>query len=219
LLLHDVDARGSARHKISEARKGRRPEKLTMAATLFDKEKYLLSLVDAIVRMKRTPFPFLCAATMVEYLIKISGYHNADAYARFICDHFPVGYKDFQYDHNEGQRDLPQQMWYILRNGLVHSFSLFPDKKGQKAGARERSILITHRSAQEGRHLDHVRKISGGTAPVDAALFVLEDFCHDISGVIHKIFSDAAIDPSKEKEIHDNWGRSPPATWLGEVEP
>jgi hypothetical protein len=186
-----------------------------MASTLFDKEKHLLSLVDAIVRMEQTPFPFLCAATMIEYLIRISGY--GDNYINFICDHLPGGYQNFQYHHTGGERDLPQQMWYILRNGLVHTFSLFPDKTGQNAGARERSILITHRSAGDGPHLSHVKKISGGI-DADAALFVLEDFCEDISGVIRKVFSDAAGDPRKAKKIHDNWERSPPAAWLGEVE-
>ncbi len=55
--------------------------------TLANKECYLLSLVRAIEGMEHTPFPFLCAATMVEYLIQISGYGNN--YDNFICDHFP----------------------------------------------------------------------------------------------------------------------------------
>jgi hypothetical protein len=180
---------------------------------LADKKNHLLSLVGAIERMEHTPFPFLCAATMVEYLIQISGYGSN--YDNFICDHFPASYVNFRYVG--GQDDLPKQMRYILRNGLVHTFSLFPDAIGQRKGARNRSILITHRAANEGSHLSNVRKISCGMA-VDAALFVLEDFCNDIAEVIRKIFTEAATDPRKAQKINDRWIRSPPATWIGHIE-
>lgn len=164
--------------------------------------------------MEQTPFPFLCAATMVEYLIQISGYGNN--YDTFVCDYFPNSYAQFRYDG--GQQDLPKQMRYILRNGLVHTFSLFPDARGLREGARKRSIVITHRTSNEGPHLHNVRTISGGIT-VDAALFVLEDFCHDIAGVTRKVFADATGDPRKAHKISENWERSPPAAWIGAVQP
>lgn len=185
-----------------------------MASTLSEKEQYLLGLVDAIVRMEQTPFPFLCAATMVEYLIKISGYNaeSKDIYSDFIKEYFPLSYKQFNYE--SGKTDLPEQMYYILRNGLVHRFSLFPDSKGTSNGARNRAILITHRSSNEGPHLAKIKKTSEGHC-VDAALFVLEDFCYDISSVIRKIFLEASKNTQKEFNINQNWEKSPPVKWLG----
>lgn len=185
-----------------------------MTSTLSAKEQYLLGLVDAIVKMEPTPFPFLCTATMVEYLMKISGY--GDKYAKFVSDNFPSSYKDFQY--NNGKKDLPEQMYFILRNGLVHTFSLFPDRKGKSDGGRERAILITHRSSNDGQHLDNITKTSKGFCG-DAALFVLEDFCYDISSVIRNIFAEAETNHKTKHKINKNWERSPPAAWLGDAIP
>lgn len=172
---------------------------------MIDKKNYFISLVNSISRMEQTPLPFLCASTMIEYLKNMSGYN--DKYIDFIKDFFPKKNKDFRY--STGKQDLPEQMYYILRCGLVHSFTLFPDENGLKKGARHRSILITHRSSCDGDHLKLIRKI--GNNQYDSALFVLEDFCCDIIEVIQNLFSDS----KRESAINKFWDQTPPISWLG----
>ena len=95
---------------------------MASASNLVDKKDHLLGLVDSIARMEHTPFPFLCAATMVEFISNLSGHGNS--YDSFVCTYLPEQYRNFEY--RAGEKDLPKQMSYLLRNGLVHNFSLVP---------------------------------------------------------------------------------------------
>ncbi|MDA8051228.1 MAG: hypothetical protein M0002_14710 [Rhodospirillales bacterium] len=183
-----------------------------IAADLWKKRDCLLGLVEAIQKMEPTPLPFLCAAAMIEYLSKLAG---GGDYVAFIKDKFPPRYRNFQY----GSRcaDLPEQMKQIMRNGLVHNFSLFPDRN---KGGRKRSIVLTHRGNQEGPHLKLVSRLDckdeAGGEKIDAALFVLEDFCDDIKCVIKKIVDAAANERLREK-IESRWKEFPPVAWLGKA--
>jgi len=215
---------------------------------LLGMKDHLLGLVDSIVRMEHTPFPFLCAASMIDNLVNITGYRNN--YSGFVRKFFPEEYKEFTYKNKK--TDLPEQMEYVLRNGLVHNFSLvprrtprimakclttgcgytalvFPSDVADKGGpphcpmghgpmtvgttpsiGRARSILITHRSEREGPHLRHITRLPDGKK-ADAALFVLEDFCYDLAGVIRAIFDEAEAD----RGIQDKLSSYPIAQWLG----
>jgi hypothetical protein len=187
---------------------------------------------------------------MVEYISNISGYGGN--YINFVSTYFPEEYRDFSY--KDGKKDLPDQMYSLLRNGLVHNFSFLPrvppmgkakcSNQGCKFFAlvkvslvkkmgpphcpnhgvmemepsppqgRERSILITHRSEREGHHLKPVTVDPNGKE-ADAALFVLEDFCYDLAGVIRKVFAEAEGDTKKKNKITRNWEKYPPVDWLG----
>lgn len=84
---------------------------------------------------------FLCLASLIDYLSKLAyGTDLADwkRYIEFINEFFPSGYKRFQY--RIGKKDLPEQMYYVLRNGMVHSFSLIPDEKGRNMEVEETQL-------------------------------------------------------------------------------
>src|SRR5689334_12604309 len=92
----------------------------------FERWFTTLPMVCAI----ESPWCFLCLSALIDYL-SIAAYPNKkkqrDRYVAFIENFFPAKYKNFKYKN--GQTDLPDQMYYVLRNGLVHSFSLVPDDR------------------------------------------------------------------------------------------
>jgi hypothetical protein len=185
-----------------------------MTNGLDEKKKYLIGLVDAIINMQETPFPFLCVAAMIEYISKLAQY--GEDTVEFIKHEFPPKYRNFKYQN--GQADLAYQMKSVLRDGLIHNFSFTPAKSNGSA-ARRRSILITHRSNKDGEHLTNVSAIDGqhivDGEEVDAALLVLEDFCEDVKKAIEKTFNKAQTDDRKRKQLEARWKKFPPINWLG----
>ena len=145
-----------------------------------DIEKYFLDRVAELENQcsEHTTWVFLCASAMINYLVNlVNGREtNRTDYKRFVIDYMPEGYKNFQFLNRDQNLDV--QMYYTLRCGIVHNFSLFPDAKGVRAGARERSIALTHRDNKDG---DHLSNHEGINKNLDAALFVAEDFINDIS--------------------------------------
>lgn len=136
-----------------------------------------------------TAWVFVFASTLVEYLAKLVNGQNTTRqhYIQFIKDYMAKirpEYATFSYQN--GNQDLPEQMYHILRCGIVHSFSFVPDQQAMNSGGRERSIVLSHRTA--GR--PHLSSYSSVKAP-DAAIFVAEDFVEDIEKAIRHIFSDA----------------------------
>lgn len=168
-----------------------------------DIEKYFLDRVDELEQQcnEHTTWVFLCASAMINYLVNLvnGSETDRDDYKRFINDYMPEGYKNFQFLN--GNQDLDIQMYHTLRCGIVHNFSLFPDAVGRRAGARIRSIALTHRDNKDGEHLDNHE---GKNKNLDAALFVAEDFINDIKTAVKKIFNDAKSDVLLEQNIL-NW--------------
>ena len=147
---------------------------------------------------------FLCAASFLDYLsCMTSGKGGANAYKSFITTWFPAKYGAFTY--RNGKKDLPIQMYHVLRCGLVHSFSLVPDSRGVVAGGRKRSIVFATRGDRLGVHLAGYSKGS----VVDAALFVLEDFLEDVWAVNNKLFKQAETDRALAARIM-KWSRNHP---------
>lgn len=150
---------------------------------------------------EHTTWVFLCASAMINYLVNLvnGSETKSDDYKRFINDFMPEDYKNFQFLN--GNNDLGIQMYHTLRCGIVHNFSLFPDAAGLRAGARERSIALTHRDNKDGNHFCNHAGIS---KDLDAALFVAEDFINDIKTAVKKIFNDARNNAGLKQNIL-NW--------------
>jgi len=165
-----------------------------------DIENYFLARVDELENQcqEHTTWVFLCASAMINYLVNlVNGREtNKRDYKKFIIDYMPEGYKNFQF-LNEN-KDLDIQMYHTLRCGIVHNFSLFPNITGRNAGARVRSIALTHRNNKDGEHLDNHEGIRKN---LDAALFVAEDFINDIKTTVKKIFNDAKNGVLLEQKI------------------
>jgi len=162
----------------------------------------------------KSPWIFLCLSTIVDYL-SLATYTKTDKqyvrYPKFIEHYFPTTYKEFEYQ--SGKRDLPQQMYYILRCGLVHSFSLVPDYPAtEKRVGRKRSTVLNHRSNAEGqRHLSRC-SLPEAEAP-DAARFVAEDFLHDTKEATTMLLGAAKNNRDLEKNILKQFTMHPPIIW------
>lgn len=91
-------------------------------------------------------------------------------------------------------------MWCVLRCGIVHNFSLIPDKRIEpcKSNARDRSIILTHRKNKDGPHLSNYTGIKNNR---DSALFVAEDFANDINITVEYIFKEAKNNRQLENNI------------------
>ena len=168
---------------------------------------YTLPQVCAI----ESPWGFLCLASMIDYL-SAAAFANIpkqrDRYVAFIERFYSRKYRDFQYVG--GQRDLPLQMYYILRNGLVHSFSLFPDTAGKGNGGRARSIALVHRANASGRR--HLSRFANETAS-DAALFVAEDFMADSIRAAYRMLREVKVGTPMWSGITTRFENHPPIQW------
>jgi hypothetical protein len=157
-------------------------------------EQYFKNRIQELkqIAARGDPWVFLNASSFIEYLAKMRLGRGTTAkdYKEFlktfffqICPH----YKTFKY--RSGKLDLADQMYHVLRCGIVHSFSLFADSRGQSQGGRHRSIVLAHRL--EGKaHLSHF--VDNRRKPkIDAVIFVAEDFVEDIERVTEALFNDS----------------------------
>ena len=140
------------------------------------------------------PWVFLCGASFIEYLAKMTSGKSTGAndYKDFLRNRFfrvCTAYASFKYSC--GKCDLAEQMYHVLRCGIVHSFSVFADPQAKGYGGRDRSIILAHRNTASGRtHLDNwVDRRSNPR--LDAAVFVAEDFIDDIAKVTDSLFVEA----------------------------
>ena len=153
------------------------------------------------------PWIFLCASSFIEYLGKMAhgGPIGLKEYKEFLRTRFFTvcpQYGSFKYA--SGKSDLADQMYHVLRCGIVHSFSVFADAIANKYGGRDRSILLAHRKSASGRaHLDNIvnrrRK-----PPLDAALLVAEDFVDDIAKVTDDLFAESRRKTPDGRQLRKN---------------
>jgi hypothetical protein len=98
-----------------------------------------------------TPMGFLCVASFVDFLSKLAKGEDKKktGYKDLIKYYFPKGYTSFIY--KSGESDLPDQFYHVFRCGILHSFSLFPDKPN-RAGTTARTIVISHDGKTMANH-------------------------------------------------------------------
>jgi hypothetical protein len=152
----------------------------------------------------------LCLAAFTDYLANIpdirpTGKHR---YSDFISNRYPAMYKNFKY--RSGKQDLPNQMYLILRNGLVHRFSLTPDSRGLKYDARFRSLYLAHKASG----LKHLSHYSDPTHNIDAAVLIAEDFLQDTKVVVAKMLRRAKRDRGLRQQITNFIKSNPPISGM-----
>ena len=146
-----------------------------------------------------TPWIFLCGSSFIEYLGKLTGNDFISFIKKYLSEVNKL-YKEFKYLN--GRQDLPKQMYYILRNGIIHRFSLFPIKSNT---GRRRSIVLAHKSSgKKHLHNYHSNKID------DACIFIAEEFINDIKKAIQLIFSNAQTNKNLMKQIIKHYTIYPP---------
>ena len=127
--------------------------------TLPEAEAYFTGRIDDLKRMSAdgTPWVFLCSSAVIEYFSRLAAGKNdgAEGFKRFVKAYMPPAYLTFKY--RSGLADLPEQLYHVLRCGIVHSFSLIPDTKAKSSGGRNRSIVLSHHEP----HLSSYSKCAG----------------------------------------------------------
>ena len=191
--------------------------------TLDNAKTYFKNRIDELKRLSRdksqvNPWIFVCASAFIDYLAKIVNGQDmqGSGYKGFISDYLSIinpVYKTFTYKN--GKQDLPDQMYHVLRCGILHSFSFIPDSKSSKSGGRLRSIVLCHADERDRKGWRHLMSYppSGSTHPTsvtDAALFVAEDFIDDLENVVNHIFCQASTDSALKTKIKDWTHKHPP---------
>lgn len=141
------------------------------------------------------PWVFVCASAMIEYLQKMTG---EGKYADFILNYLSKidsRYKDFKYAN--GDQNLPEQMYFVLRNGLVHSFTLKPNKINS---GKMNSILLSH----DAPHFS-IRTDNGLDACILNGYTLVDDLCK----VIDLIYEMAKTNVVLRASINDYWKLNP----------
>lgn len=162
--------------------------------------KYLIAHNNSLKRFAEfgDPWVFICASCLIEYLAKMT-IGEKDSYAAFITEYLSKvdgRYSNFKY--NTPGSKLPTEMFYVLRNGLVHSFTMKPNQENK---GRVNSILLSHKDV----HFTH-RTDSG----FDACIFNAHQFVGDIGKVIDFVFDMAGKDEVLRKRIELRITEYPP---------
>ena len=176
--------------------------------TLNEIENYFNDRSDEIISLsdRGDPWAFLCGSAMIDYLTNMTtGKSTRLKYIKFIEDYFSlvnISYKDFTYQ--SGIKDLPTQMYVILRCGIVHSFSFIPNQQGLSNGGRTRSILLAH---EKNGHTHFETYTKNG---MDSVVFTAEQFSEDLKAVVNLIFHKATTNQNLENQILNYIQSHPP---------
>lgn len=179
-------------------------------AKLNTARDYLIAEINSLRHIKGTVWIFVGAATMIDYLASLSLGRPAgrSGYIAFIREWMRPEYNNFEYAQKHrkpgtgiirgGRRvarritksDLPEQMYYMLRCGLVHGFSLVPTHQESVNGGRERSITINSRLDSIRDRKAHLEPFNKVPLIIDSIYFVDEDLLDDLVEATNKLFAD-----------------------------
>jgi hypothetical protein len=168
-------------------------------------KRHFTDMLRKLWDMEPSPWPFLCAAVLLEYLAKMAIGPSRNSYKDFIKSHMRKEYRQFQFAN--GEQNLPEQIYHVLRCGIVHSFSLTPDLKYFPNG-RDESIVI----AYAGEHLKPYSGTDGHHT--DAVCFVFQDFADDIKAALEKVFDEAVSDATLRARMEQHLNTNPPVKEL-----
>ena len=179
-------------------------------------ERYFKARAREVQRILKdgTPWGFLCAAAFLDCLSKlVAGKDNGSrGYKEFVQNYLKtINPKYASFRFISGDIDLPKQLYHVFRCGIVHSFSLIPDKRSLNRGGRPHSIRLCHKKEANAKNISHLSNYSKGIT-TDACLFVAEDFGKDLTRVVRLIFSSKAkgIDADITKKMKEWITQQPP---------
>jgi hypothetical protein len=175
--------------------------------TVRKTEKYFTAMIPDLSKMccDGSPMVFLCGTAVVEYLSNLAyGCGGRGNFIKFIKEYMPASYKEFTYAC--GKQDLPEQMYYVLRCGIVHKFSLIPDDQGKGNGGRDCSIALSH-DTRDG-HVQNIPCTKRGAR--DSCCLNAYEFVADLSSAMRKLFKAAKSNPDVRKNIRKWLKKHPP---------
>lgn len=138
---------------------------------------------------------------------------------RYLFEKRMPKYCDIKYMSPGKYQDLPEQLYLVLRCGLVHGLSLKPDMsesnlKRYKSHIRENTILLWHR----GNHLKINRKNINGIE-YDRVNIDYESLLEDTQNSLNEIFEESKTNTQLRDNILKFIKKNPgigfsPGTWL-----
>lgn len=157
--------------------------------------KYMIDRVGELQSLasRGDPWFFLCASSYIEYLAKLEkgASTNQTEYKSFLSNYLFVAlpkYRSFSYSNTHTK--LEEQIYHVLRCGLVHSFSLIPDALARSKGGNDRSILLAHRKSGIQHLSNYINNMK--VPKIDGCIFIAEDFADDLKILTEFIFKKAA---------------------------
>jgi hypothetical protein len=178
-------------------------------------DTYLSVRLDELKRgSTSSAWDFLCLAAILEYIASLDRRthfvrgrqkpeRGHDYFVRFVKNYMPNSYQSFTYQ--SGVNDLPSQMYYILRCGLLHSFSLSQD--ALRGGGRTGSIVLTHDEA-------HLSTYAGQSRNPDNAILRFDQLLEDIRTGLFGLIAASQTDPDLKARIRKRIADAPPLTQL-----
>lgn len=164
----------------------------------------------------RNPLVFVVASAAIEYLGKLYyAKSGAATFKKFVSRRLArtnKKYRTFRYRLGKGKvvRDLPTQIYHVLRCGIVHSYSLVPDEMARSNGGRDRAVVLVHR-ASKVPHLSHWFHEGQPTC-----VLVAEDLVGDLTTVLEETFKEALSNKALAQRIR-MWSRKHPPIQGGKV--
>ncbi len=151
---------------------------------------------------KGDPWVFLCGSVTIEYLAKIC-FNKVEIYVKFIKQYMSkVDHRYVDFKFKNGKSDLPDQMYYVLRNGLVHTFTLKP--LNNNGNGRTNSIVLSH--------VDLHLTCDTTDSNRDSCVFNAKQFINDLGKAIDFVFEKVKSDLDLQKKMENHFSKYPPVT-------
>ena len=151
--------------------------------------------------IKGDPWVFLCGSVTIEYIAKSC--YKKNCYTKFVKEYMSkVDERYINFKYKNGKTDLPDQMYYVLRNGLVHAFTMKPLNEKQQHKGRTNSIVLSH------NHPHLTPDITGPTR--DSCVFEASQFISDIGRAIDLVFEEAKTNKQLQIKMKNRFAKFPP---------
>nr|WP_128081132.1 hypothetical protein [Acetobacter persici] len=162
------------------------------------------SIKSEVDRLNGSIWDFVLMGCLVEIVAKLNCTHKVSStlhkISKLFDDRLPQ-YRIPSYKTHNNIKDVPEQIYMVMRCGLIHSLSLVPDRtykerKNYKKHWREWSLLLTHK----GNHLQMMTWKPNGQ-PIEACLLDYSTMLDDMQTALDAIFQDAVNDTALSAHI------------------
>ncbi|WP_264812677.1 hypothetical protein [Gluconacetobacter sacchari] len=173
-------------------------------------------------RLNGSIWDFVILGCLIEVVSKLNSERTGKStfqVVRKLFDERLPKYRNIKYEKPVSANDLPEQLYMVLRCGLVHGLSLRPDEKVRNSGRykpywRENTLTLWHR----GNHL-HINRIIFNGQEWDRVNIDYDSLLEDIQKALNNIFEDGRKNNEKGKIITDFIMENPgvgfsPGTWI-----
>jgi len=172
-----------------------------------------------IDRLNGSAWDFVLMGCLVDIISRIN-YNNLNSSlkrtSKLFDDRLPQ-YREAFYNIPKRINDVPEQIYMVMRCGLVHSLSLVPDKnlidrKQYKDHWRKGSLLLTHR----GNHLQMRTRTYNGHL-IDACQLDYSTMLEDMQSALDAIFQDAEHDTALSAHIEKFVSENPTLGFVSSI--